>query len=135
MEGIQPVKKALTKTDFSVEGKDFLVELLFWILTCNYLMSGNNFYLQCHGTAMGSNMAPTFANIFLANIDEDLVHVSHHFGNVLWWWRYIDNVFLIWTGTEAQLQDFFEFLNGLNNTVKFTLTWSQESLVFLDTLV
>lgn len=71
---------------------------------------------------MGANVAPTFANIFVATLESDAIYISHHFQKVVKWWRYIDDIFVIWRGTVEELQEFHDFLNGINNTVKFTLT-------------
>ena len=35
------------------------------ILTMNNLSFNDNHYLQIHGTAMGTKMAPAYANLFL----------------------------------------------------------------------
>lgn len=134
-EGLQAVSNTLSETNFSLAGKEFVMNLLELILTCNYFKFGNDFYLQCRGTAMGANVAPTFANMFLAALEEDLIYVSHHFSKVARWWRYIDDVFLIWVGQEAELHDFHNFLNSINRTVKFTLVFSRDKLAFLDTMV
>lgn len=56
MEGVQAVHKVLTRTSYTSEGKEFLIELLMMILTCNYLSFNDSFYLQCRGTAMGAHL-------------------------------------------------------------------------------
>lgn len=94
------------KTNYSQKGKDFILELWTLILTCNYFMFEDNFYLQCRGIAMVVNVAPTFANIFVASMEEDSIYISHHFYNVLKWWRYIDDVFLMWAGNSGELEEF-----------------------------
>ena len=91
--------------------------------------------MQKMGVAMGSNMAPTYANVFMRCFEEDVVYVSHHFRHVLAWWRYIDNVFLIWTGQVDQLMDFHRFLNSVYDSLQFTLVYSATNLQFLDTEV
>lgn len=113
----------------------FLLELLTLILTCNYFSFNGKFYLQCRGTVMGANVAPTFANIFVAMLEKDAIYTSVHFNRVLSWMRYIDDIFLIWTGSVSELESFYGYLNSINNTVKFTLTHSTEKLAFLDTMV
>ena len=42
-----------------------LCDLLRMILTLNKFMFNQQHYLQIHGTAMGTKMAPSFANLFL----------------------------------------------------------------------
>ncbi|XP_053568734.1 usherin [Bombina bombina] len=49
-------------TDFQCE---FILELLQMVLYCNSFLFQDSFYIQCQGTAMGSNVAPTYANVFM----------------------------------------------------------------------
>ncbi|XP_056409446.1 uncharacterized protein LOC130328055 [Hyla sarda] len=84
---------------------------------------------------MGSNTAPTYANIYMAHFEEMYVYVSHHFRHVLGWWRYIDDIFLIWSGGVSELLSFQDYLNDVITSIKFTLTHSYESINFLDVLV
>lgn len=51
------------------------------------------------------------------------------------WWRYIDDVFIIWTGTQEELTIFHTFLNNLDDDIKFTLNSSTTNVQFLDTNV
>ncbi|CAJ0953952.1 unnamed protein product, partial [Ranitomeya imitator] len=53
---------------------------------------------QRKGTAMGSNMAPPYANIFMDHFELTYVYTHPSFmSHVIYWRRYIDNVFLTWT--------------------------------------
>ena len=40
------------------------------------------------------------------------------------WWRYLDDIFMIWTGNEDELREFIKYLNNLHRTIKFTLEQS-----------
>ncbi|WP_171480033.1 hypothetical protein, partial [Acinetobacter baumannii] len=51
------------------------------------------------------------------------------------WWRYIDDIFLIWEHREESLMEFIEYLNGIHPSIKFTYKFSRESIEFLDVLV
>jgi len=53
------------------------------------------------------------------------------------WKRYIDDILLIWTGTEEELKAFLEFLNSLHPTIKFThdYDFTTKSVNFLDTKI
>ena len=51
----------------------------------------------------------------------------------LWmWWRYIDDIFMIWYHGENQLKQFIDKLNKLHPTKKFTGDYSRERVHFLD---
>lgn len=51
------------------------------------------------GTAMGTPMAPNYANLFMAKFEEDLIqtYYSSTGHQPLVWFRYIDDIFMIWT--------------------------------------
>jgi len=51
------------------------------------------------------------------------------------WWRYLDNIFMIWTGNEDELREFIEHLNNLHPKIKFTSEQSSHSVAFLDTTI
>ena len=54
----------------------FLREMLGLILNGNSFQFNGENYLQTHGTAMGTEMAVSFANIFIANIETTLIQRS-----------------------------------------------------------
>ena len=54
----------------------FLREMLALILNENLFEFNGENYLQTHGTAMGTKMAVSFANIFMAKIETTLVRES-----------------------------------------------------------
>lgn len=70
---------------------------------------------------MGNNMAPIHAKTSMANLEEERIYVSHHFVHVAKWFRYIDDVFVIWISTHTELNAFFEFLNSIDSDIKFTM--------------
>jgi len=47
------------------------------------------------------------------------------------WWRYLDDIFMIWAGNEGELREFIEYLNNLHPTIKFTSEQSSSSVAFL----
>lgn len=84
---------------------------------------------------MGFNMAPTYSNIFMASLEEDVIYVTHQFEHISAWRRYIDDIFTIWIGTQEELEIFFSFLNNMDDDIKFTVSFSHTTLQFLNTLV
>ncbi|OCT68817.1 hypothetical protein XELAEV_18040110mg [Xenopus laevis] len=47
------------------------LQLIRFILTHNYFSLGDAIYLQLMGSAMGSKMAPQYANLFMAQLEEN----------------------------------------------------------------
>ena len=69
----------------------FLREMLRLILKENSFHFNGKNYLQTHGTAMGTKMAVSLANIFMAEVETDIINQSPN--KPLIWKRYIDDIF------------------------------------------
>ena len=48
------------------------------------------------------------------------------------WFRYIDDIFFIWTHGESSLKNFMMEFNNFNRNIKFIYEFSETSIVFLD---
>ena len=82
---------------------------------------------------MGTKMAPSYANLFMGNFEQKALATATH--SPLIWWRYIDDIFLLWTHGEEKLNDFITYLNNLHPTIKFTSSFSYNEIPFLDVKV
>ncbi|GFR88440.1 hypothetical protein ElyMa_002517700 [Elysia marginata] len=87
----------------------FLCRLIHLILSLYFFTFSDNTYLQVHGTAMSTCMAPTYANIFMGAIETGLLYAFPD--KPLVWLRYIDDIFLIWTHGRAKLEAFIAHAN------------------------
>ena len=81
---------------------------------------------------MGTKMAVSFANIFMAGIETEIISLSAT--KPLTWKRYIyiDDVFSLWNVSKNEIQTFIELANNYHATIKFT---AEISDVVLDTRV
>ena len=134
-EGIQAVKNLLTRerpTSFKPSNSN-IIKLLEMVLTMNNFQFNYQNYLQINGTAMGTRVAPTYANIFMSEFETK--HVYTYPKQPAIWVRYIDDVFMIWLLGIAELEKFHEHLNSAEDSIKFTLEWSRLKVPFLDTTV
>ena len=132
-EGIEACREALNSRTTKQPPTEDLAELIKQILTKNNFEFGDSHFLQIHGTAMGTRMAPSYANIFMGKLEKELLAHSRKKPTV--WWRYIDDVFALWTHGEESLNNFIGEINQAHPTIKFTAEWSKESVSFLDTTV
>ena len=100
------------------------------------VLKNNNFefdgkhYLQKRGTAIGTRMAPAYANLFMHDLESQLLDLAPV--KPYLWLRYIDDVFMIWTAGEEQLQEFLHWINQYHDTIKFTWDWSKKTVNYLD---
>ena len=104
--------------------------LLSFVLNYNCFNFGSLFFLQVHGIAMGTKLAPNYANLFMANFEESFVF--NYPIQPTMYRRFIDDIFFIWQGTPEELDEFTSHLNSVHQTIKFTKTVSTEQITYLD---
>ena len=98
---------------------DFLMTLLRYVLSFNSFSFNEKLYLQCWGTAIGTKVAPTYSNIFMANLEKMFLSDWKGTSPKLWK-RFLDDVISVWYGEKAELIAFIKFLNEYHPTIKFT---------------
>ena len=86
-------------------------------------------FIQIKGTAMGTRVAPSFANVYMGRFEENFVYKTEWSNYVIIWVRFIDDIFLIWKG------EFIDHLNNAAPSIKFTHEISTNSVNFQDTTV
>ena len=133
-EGISACCDALATRCTHEPPIDDLLCLISCILKKINFVFGDRNFVQIHGTAIGTCMAPSYANLFMAKLDHDFLSRPNTMQpNV--WWRYIDDIFAIWGHGERELKHFIDELNSFHPTIKFTANWSFSEVNFLDTIV
>ena len=100
------------------------------VLKNNIFEFNGDYDLQLQGTAMGTKMAPSYANLFIGKMEPKLhAQAPHH---IQLWKRYI---FIIWMGSDEDLQQFMDKINTIHPTIKFTHECDDKELIFLDMTV
>ena len=95
-EGIETAREVLDRNrgKTAKPSTNSLIDLLRIVLTMNnFQFNGENF-LQIGGTAMGTKVAPSYANLFMSNLEEKMLGSYDKQPTI--WLRYIDNIFFIW---------------------------------------
>ena len=121
-----------TRIDQSPPTKD-LCQLIYLIFESNAFIFNGAYYLQVQGMAMGSQMAPSYANLFMRKFEQQFLQTQNKLPLV--WWRYIDDVFTIWTHGVLCLNAFLQELNNHHTTIKLTADRATKEVIFLDTRV
>ena len=129
-EGVVACRSALNTRQVLQPPTEDLIQLITYILTKNNFVFQGEHYLQLQGTAMGTRMAPSYANIFMGALEEKVLSDVDKKPDV--WWRYIDDVFVIWTHGEECLIEFVNQINKMHTKIQFTAEWSSRSIAFLD---
>ena len=130
-EGIKAVKQKFKKSKPSISIKVILTFLKIILTLSNFVFSGIN-YVQKKGCAMGTNCAPSYANIFVDWFEEKFPLLANLSDFYL---RFIDDIFLIWNGTKTEFDDFFKKINECHPSIKFEYEMSKTEISFLDTTV
>ncbi|XP_041429845.1 uncharacterized protein LOC121397297 [Xenopus laevis] len=133
-DGIQAISIVLQDdSEYSYEAKEFFLALLNIVLRDNYFLFQDNFFLQQQGTAMGSNVAPTYANLYMDFFERTYVYTNSDFvEHCQLYRRYIDDIIMLWTGTIESLVAFCDHLNSVVPTIKFTIIHDLLRINFLD---
>ena len=116
----------------ALEDDDFET-LIRLCLTSDSVLIGGESYKQKSGLAMGNNLAPSLAIIYMNELDSLIVSKAE--GQVILK-RYMDDYFAFLLSACLSAQSLLTTANSLNDKIKFTLeTAYNNELPFLDTLV
>jgi hypothetical protein len=128
-ESIESLRIALNKRKNVDVSKNFLVKLFSLVLKYNLFEFNYQLYQQEIGTAMGTRVAPTMANIFMASIDTLIQNtaITENLNYIYFYKRFIDDIFIIWTGSEDSLKTFMSKINELHHSIEFTCEYYIEN--------
>ena len=132
-EGIQVVEDLLKEERPNTNNKpsnQSLINLLTLILTKNNFKFNGKHYIQKKGVCMGSKVSPSFAILYMDYFENMYVYTYHL--QPLLYLRYIDDIFMIWTHSLEELNEFTTFLNTRIEHIKFTIEQSVNLVNFLD---
>ena len=127
-DGIQALEEALKERKKQIIPSDFLSKLMELILKNNIFEFNEDLYKQLIGAAMGTPPAPSYANIYMAKrIDGAIREAAIKYGTqgksaLQMLKRFLDDIFQIFSGTTKQLHSFFEEINQIHPTLKFTMS-------------
>jgi hypothetical protein len=111
-----------------------ILNLLEITLKNNDFTFDSKTFLQTCGIAMGKKYAPSLANIYL--IYFDLVLSKGFLDTIpILPFRFLDDVFFLWTGSVELLLEFETYLNNIIPGIKITLNYHHSFIDFLDTTV
>lgn len=111
-----------------------IMELLDVCVKNSYFQYNNSFFLQNSGLPMGGILSPLLSNIYMDHFENLLLSTWEE--KPLLWLRYIDDIFCVWKSTYKDLDKFFQHLNSLRPTLKFTVEHEEDNIIpFLDVLI
>ena len=130
-DGIEACKETRESRSVKVSPTDCLVTMFTMVLKKNNFTFNGDHYLQINGTAMGTKMAPSYANTLMGKFAKQLLESSIE--RPLSWYRLIDEVDMKWTQSDEELQNLLSRANNLHPSMKFTHEISNTTMSFRDT--
>jgi hypothetical protein len=124
-----PVEESLIllKQHFNNE----ILALYKHVLTSTSFCTDGQYYEQTDGVAMGSPLSPVIANFYMEDFERKAIEQATH--KPTCWYRYVDDTFVIWTHGKEKLMEFLKHLNGIHNSIQFSMEIEREGhLPFLD---
>jgi hypothetical protein len=118
---------------YNTKTSKMLIQLTKLVLENNIIEFNGKLYLQLVGCAMGSKMSPNYANVFMHYFESKYLPQAPV--QPFLWKRFIDDIFAIFTCSDAEVQSFIDWINTVHPTIKFTAERNVKGVPFLDTFV
>ena len=142
-EGAAACEKVLEERRKKSIPSAIIKSLILLVLRSHTMNFCGRFFHQLKGTAMGTSMAVNFANCFMSVFETQMLqeYTATTGCKPVMWLRYIDDVFFIWRGTKSSLDHFIKFcdsystVNGMASNIRFTSSYSTQSVNFLDVTI
>ena len=65
---------------------------------------------------MGSPLSPLLAEIYMSHLEDEILSPQNvFFNNIKFWKRYVDDILVVWSGSERQIELFTNYLNSQNS--------------------
>jgi hypothetical protein len=148
--------RSLTATHFSEAQHNWLIDATQFVLKNSFVEFNGQIYHQIKGMAMGTNAAVELANLYVYFLLEErkkFDEVSKRYAmkvnpeksplllqyflpkTTKNWTRYLDDIFFTWKYGTKNLELFIQALNDTHPSLRFTFSYHQNHLPFLDTII
>jgi len=98
---------------------DPIIELLELSLKSNNFLFNDEWFIQKVGTSMGMDWTPYYADVYMAKFEKEALlkcPLKPHT-----YFRYLDNIFIIWPHGKDAFSEFQFFLIHMNQQLNFNL--------------
>ena len=128
--GLNALREALEQRSRKEIPTENLIKMAEFVLKNNFFEFDSKVFQQIAETAIGTKFVPPYACIFMDQLETKFLETPTF--KPLVWFRYIDDIFFIWTHGEEKLKTFMAELNSFNDNIKFTYEYNKDSIPFLD---
>ena len=132
-DGLEAVREAFQLNPDPNRPCSQILELLQLCLENNDFMFNGQWFLQTFGTAMGKKFAPNYANLFLAQWEKSALSRCNLKPDC--YFRYLDDIFLVWSHSVDDFWTFVDTLNSQHPTIKLKATLHDTAIDFLDVTI
>ena len=122
--------------------EEFIIDAIDIILNNNTFQFDDKQYVQILGTAMGTKMAPTYATLILAFLENKLYEIiEQQYNSIIMetfktlWKRYLDDCFIIWNLSWGNIDNLYDILQNLHPNITFTMEKDPYKIAFLDIML
>ena len=128
--GLKSLKNALDKRKQKHIPTEKLINMTEFVVKNNFFEFNGSVKQQVSGTAIGTKCAPTYACIYMDEVETEFLKTQEN--TPLAWFRYIDDIFFIWTQGKEHMETFLQELNNFNPDLKFNFASNEKEIPFLD---
>ena len=135
-EGTQTTEEALNERAVQTVPTEFITAMLRIILKNNIFTLNEDTYTQEEGSGMGPKHTPHYADIFMGRkIDPVIQDIAKKYeeGEIDFMKQFLDNIFKIFIGTTKNLHLFFDEINKIHPSIKFTMSHTSNSKETIET--
>ena len=123
--GLQSLRKRLNETGTCKVPTEEIISMAEFVLKNNYFELNEKVCKQISGTAIGTKFAPPYTCIFMDEMETNFLKTQQ-----LQPFRFIDDIFFMWTHGKEQLNLFLKDLNEFHPNLKFTYKHLRIVLIF-----
>lgn len=109
-EAREVIAKVLNQRQKKEVDTNTILQIMDAVLENNNFSFNNKQYIQTEGTAIGSKLGRNYACIYMGDWERILLEQCNI--QPLFYVRYIDDIFEIWSGTDADLLHFHKIAYG-----------------------
>ena len=128
------IAKEIIRKDMDESDTESIMHLIEMCTSQNFCRFDDKFYQFSEGVPMGMSLSGLLADIFLNSIEKKLLDEQNEVNkNILYWRRYVDDILVVWTDSQAELDVFHNYLNTIHEKIKFTVEIEHsKNIKFLD---
>jgi hypothetical protein len=127
------IEKALNNSNNKEVDTGTILEMMDMVLENNTFTFNKKNYVQVEGTAIGSKLGCNYACTYMGAWEKILLEKSELIPMVMY--RYIDDIWGIWTGSNESLLKFHTLANAIHPNIIVDLRTSTENIEFLDVCI